>query len=263
MIQARAARLLAVAADGNALLGGQGASDANAPDPDAPVGVGQSLGRFFDSYGGPILTRSGEHMFLVLVALLIACLIGVVLGIYLSRCRWKAVVSLVMAMVNVIQPIPSLALVGFVAILFKELGLSTIGPLPGIVVLIAYAVLPILRNTYTGMKQVDPGVKEVATAMGMTKSQILFDVELPLALPVIMAGLRIATVWTIGVGTLVAVIGAGGLGTFIFEGISNYNPLRILAGAVPAALLALLADWFLSLVENWLTPAGAELQTPG
>jgi osmoprotectant transport system permease protein len=263
MIPAGASCMLAVAADGNAPFDANAAPGSVGVDPNAPVGVGEALGRFFEAYGWPIAMRTGEHMFLVLVALLVACLIGVVVGIYLSRCRLKLVVSLVMALVNVIQPIPSLALVGFVAIIFGALGLSTIGVFPGIVVLIAYAVLPILRNTYTGMRQVDPGVKEVATAMGMTKSQILFDVELPLALPVIMAGVRIATVWTIGVGTLVAYIGAGGLGTFIFEGISNYNPLRILAGAVPAAILALMADWFLSMVENWLTPAGAELQTPG
>lgn len=203
-----------------------------------------------------MLSTTRQHLLLALSAMMIACAVSVPLGIALARCRRRALVSLVMGVVNVIQPIPSLALVALVGVLFLLLGLKTIGPVPGLVALTAYALLPILRNTYTGIRQVDPTVIEVARGMGMRPRQILFNVELPLALPFIMTGIRIATVWAIGVATLVSMIGAGGLGDLIFKGLRTQRMDFILAGIIPAISLALAFDWCLGAMEKWLTPAG-------
>lgn len=217
---------------------------------------------FFGDFGREMLVSTQEHMVLTFTAMFIATAIAVPLGIFLSRCRMKMLVSLVIGLVNIIQPIPSLALVAFTLAIFiwinnvLALHIPVIGMPPGLVALVAYALLPILRNTYTGVRQVDPTVIEVATGMGMTRRQILFSVQLPLALPFIMAGIRIATVWTIGVATLVSLVGAGGLGDLIFKGLSNFRITLILAGAAPAAALALVFDWILGRLESWLTPTG-------
>ncbi|HXM90485.1 MAG TPA: ABC transporter permease, partial [Candidatus Dormibacteraeota bacterium] len=150
---------------------------------------------------------------------------------------------------SVLQTIPSLALFGF---LIPIPFIGGIGPRTAIVALVLYALLPILRNTYVGLTSIDPAVLEAAEAMGMTNTQILTRVRLPLALGIILAGIRTATVITIGVATIAAAIGAGGLGTFIFRGVAMVSDAVILAGAVPAALLAILADLFLALVEHRL-----------
>ena len=220
---------------------------------------------FFGEYGREMLQSTREHMVLTLIAMLIACVIAIPLGIMLARCRSKLLVNTAMGLVNIIQPIPSLALVALTVVLFHLINefldiraLATLGTAPALVALIAYALLPILRNTYTGIRQVAPAVVEVATGMGMTRRQILFQVQLPLALPFIMAGVRISTVWTIGVATLVSLVGAGGLGDLIFRGLSNYRINLILAGAVPAAALALIFDWLIGRLEKWLTPAGLQ-----
>jgi len=209
-----------------------------------------------------ILRHSVEHLTLVVVAMAIACVLAIPAGILLAWCRVRAIVSTVLGIVNVVQPIPSLALVALAGAVFLYLrenfgmALSTIGLLPGLIALVAYAVLPVLRNTFTGIRQVDPTVIEVARGMGMRSHQILLSVQLPLALPVIMAGVRIATVWTIGVAALAALIGTGGLGNLIFRGLSNYRVSLILAGAVPAAVMAVVFDLLLGLAEKWLTPRG-------
>lgn len=222
----------------------------------------RALSQFLQDFGQDILTKTQEHLFLTFIAMLIACTIAIPLGVVLARCRFKPLVSVVMGLVNLVQPVPSLALIALTAALFVYLRdafgihLPTIGMLPGMVALVAYALLPMLRNTYTGIRQVDPTLIEVATGMGMRRRQILFNVELPLALPVIMAGVRTATVWTVGVAALVSLVGAGGLGDLIFIGLSRYRVDAILAGAVPAATLALLLDWILSGLEKWLTPSG-------
>jgi len=220
---------------------------------------------FFADYGPDMLEKTREHLILTVIAMVIACLAAIPLGIILARCRYPAIVSGVMGAVNVIQPIPSLAFVALTAVIFYLINelvgakvLATLGMVPGLVALVAYALLPILRNTYTGIRQVDRAVIEVATGMGMTRRQILISVELPLALPFIMAGVRISTVWTIGVATLVSLVGAGGLGDLIFRGLSNYRVGLILAGAVPAAILALILDWLLGRLEHWLTPSGLQ-----
>jgi osmoprotectant transport system permease protein len=207
-------------------------------------------------YGWNLLGWTREHVTLTFLAMLIACVLAIPTGIFLAHTRFRLLANAVLGVVNVIQPIPSLALVGLVAILFKALGWSTIGLVPGLVVLVAYALLPILRNTYTGIRQVDPSVIDVAVGMGMTPAQVLIQVELPLALPFIMAGIRIATVWTVGVATLVALVGAGGLGEPIFQGLGNFKLELMLAGVVPAVALALILDWSLGATERWLTPAG-------
>jgi osmoprotectant transport system permease protein len=196
-----------------------------------------------------IFGRTLEHLWLVVAAMAIALLIGLPLGIALVRRsslrRW------VLGTANVIQTIPSLALFGF---LIPVPFLGGIGATTAIVALMLYALLPILRNTYTGIAGVDPAVLEAARAMGMTSRQVLWQIELPLSMGVILAGVRVATVLCIGVATIAAAVGAGGLGVFIFRGVAMVNNSVILAGAIPAALLAIGADLLLGVVERKLTP---------
>jgi osmoprotectant transport system permease protein len=202
---------------------------------------------FFAGHRGEIAGATADHMVLVGVSMLIAILIGVPLGMLIVRNRRLRVVALGAA--SVLQTIPSLALFGF---LIPIPFLGGIGRRTAIVALVLYALLPILRNTFVGLTGIDPAVLEAAEAMGMSEAQILWRVRLPLALSVIMAGIRTATVITIGVATIAAAIGAGGLGTFIFRGVAMVDDAVILAGAIPAALLALLADGALGLLEKRL-----------
>jgi osmoprotectant transport system permease protein len=219
------------------------------------------LGAFFDKLGLEILQRTHEHLFLTFFAMLIATAIALPLGVALARCRAAALVSVVMGVAAVVQTVPSLALIAFIVLLFALAHLPTIGVVPALVALVLYALLPILRNTYTGIRQVDPAVIEVATGLGMKPHQILFRVELPLSLPVIMAGIRISAVWTIGVATLCTLIGAGGLGDLIMRGLRTIQMDYLIAGTVPAALLAVAFDGILARLERWLTPEG--LRTGG
>ncbi len=213
---------------------------------------------FFEKHGPEILARTYEHVYLTFIAMVIAIAIALPLGIYLARSRYQNLATGALGAAAVIQTVPSLALIAFIVIIFAVVSLPTIGVVPALVALVLYALLPILRNTYTGIRQVDPAIIEVATGMGMRPAQILFSVELPLSLPVIMAGIRIATVWTIGIATLCGLIGAGGLGDLILKGLRSIRMDYLLAGTVPAAVLALLFDWFLALLERWLKPAGME-----
>jgi len=214
---------------------------------------------FFEKLGPDILARTHEHVFLTFFAMLIATAIALPLGIFLARCRAGAVVAAVMGFVAVIQTVPSLALIAFIVLVFALMHFQTIGMAPALTALVLYALLPILRNTYTGIRQVDPAVIEVATGLGMKRRQVLFSVELPLSLPVIMAGIRIATVWTIGIATLCTLIGAGGLGDLIMRGLRSIQMDYLIAGTVPAAILAVLLDWALGGLERWLTPEGIRL----
>jgi osmoprotectant transport system permease protein len=216
----------------------------------------QKLSVFFEKLGPEILTRTHEHMFLVIISMAVSIAIALPLGIYLAKSRYKTLVTIVMGLAGVIQTVPSLALIAFIVVLFALIALPTIGVLPAMTALVMYALLPILRNTYTGIRQVDPAVIEVARGMGMTSNQILLRVELPLSLPFIMAGIRISTVWTIGVATLCGLIGAGGLGDLILKGLRSIQLDYLLAGTIPAAILAIILDWLLGLTEKWLTPAG-------
>ncbi len=190
-----------------------------------------------------------EHLQMTGTALLIAILIGVPLGILITRYRRLA--EPILAIANVFQTIPSIA---FFGILIPILG---IGKQTAILVLFLYALLPIIKNTYTGIEGVSPSMVDAARGMGMTDMQILRMIELPQALSVIMAGIRVSTVINIGTTTIAAYIGGGGLGEFIFKGIQLYRNEMILAGAIPAALLAIIADKILEYVEIKLTPRSA------
>lgn len=191
-----------------------------------------------------------EHLQLSIIALLLAVIIGVGVGIGLTRIPKLA--NLVIGAASVVQTIPSLALLGFM------IPLIGIGVVPAIVALFLYSLLPILRNTSTGILGVESALTEAGVGMGMTNMQLLFIVELPLALPIIMAGIRTAAVTIIGVATLASLIGAGGLGDLIFGGISMANNNMIFAGAIPAAFLAIISDFLLGKVEAKLLPAGGE-----
>jgi osmoprotectant transport system permease protein len=189
-----------------------------------------------------------EHIFLVLIAMTFATVIAVPLGILLTNYRKFA--EPVIGVTAIAQTIPSLALLGFM------LPLVGIGKTNAIIALTIYALLPILRNTYTGILEVDSAIIEAGRGMGMTRWQILYKVELPLALPFIMAGIRTSTVTTIGVATLATFVGAGGLGDIIYRGITMQNNQLILTGAIPAALFAVVTDFILKKFEVWATPVG-------
>lgn len=192
--------------------------------------------------GIPLL---GEHIFLVAVSVCIAATIGIPLGLTIaSSPRWRTVA---LGIANAGQTIPSLALFGF---LIPLPWIGGIGAKTAIEALVLYALLPILRNTVTGVLSIDPAVRDSAIAMGMTRSQLLRLVELPLAARSILSGVRIATVTTVGTATIAAAIGGGGLGVFVFRGIASVDKWTILAGALPSALLALGADALLGMLER-------------
>ena len=197
------------------------------------------------SFMAEILQTSGEHVVLVATAVLAAVVVGapaaIVLTLHARTRRW------VLGVVNVIQTIPSLALFG---VLLPIPLIGGIGKRTAIIVLALYALLPIMRNMVVGILGVETGIRDSALAMGMTRQQILWRVEIPLALPTILAGLRIAIVSTIGTATVAAAIGGGGLGTFMFRGIATADLTTVLAGAVPAAIMAIIADEVLEWAER-------------
>ena len=197
-----------------------------------------------------IVELTGDHLILVGLSILIACAIGLPLGVLISR--RAALRTPLLGFANVMQTIPSLALFGF---LIPIPWIGGIGKRTAIVALILYALLPILRNTLVGILGVDPAVRESAIAMGLTNWQLLWQVELPLAARTILAGIRVATVTTIGTATIAAAIGGGGLGVFIFRGIASLDTVQILAGAAPAAILALLSDGGIGWIEKRLSAA--------
>ena len=192
-----------------------------------------------------VLTLIAEHLWLVFLSTSIAVAIGLPIGILLTRhARFRGPV---LGIANIMQTVPSLALFGF---LIPLPFIGGIGARTAIVALVLYALLPIIRNTVTGILGVDANVREAAVAMGMTDKQVLWQVELPLAMSVILTGIRVAVVINVGVATIAAVVGAGGLGTYIFRGLRQYDNTLILAGAVPAALMALSADFLLGILEK-------------
>jgi len=207
-----------------------------------------ALASFFWERRAEILALTGEHVVLVALSTFLAVAIGVPVGVTLTRRPRLA--RPVLGFANVVQTIPSLALFGFLIPLPL---IGGIGARTAVAALVVYALLPILRNTHAGILSVDPAVLEAATGIGMTPGQRLRLVELPLALPVVLAGVRIATVVSIGLATIAAAIGAGGLGVLIYRGVAIVDHRLILAGAVPAALLALAADAGLGLFERRLS----------
>ncbi|AFZ24702.1 periplasmic glycine betaine/choline-binding (lipo)protein of an ABC-type transport system (osmoprotectant binding protein) [Cylindrospermum stagnale PCC 7417] len=203
---------------------------------------------FLTQYAPEILLHTGEHLILVAIAMLVAISIGIPLGILITR--QPKLAQPVLGLANALQTIPSLAIFGF---LISVPFIGGIGKVPAIVALTLYALLPLIRNTYIGINNVDPAIREAGRGMGMTDWQLLFQVEIPLASGVILAGVRVATVISVGIATIAAAIGGGGLGVFIFRGISTVNNELILAGAIPAAIIALGADLGLGWVEKRLT----------
>lgn len=189
-----------------------------------------------------------QHIELVLISVLVGIIISIPLGIMLTRHK-KAAVP-VLATAGVIQTIPGLVMLGFALLLFG------VGFFPALVVLAIYSILPILRNTYTGITEVDEGYIEAGRGIGMTKSQLLFKIQLPLALPTIISGVRISTVYIVSWATLAGLIGAGGLGDLIWTGLATYNTNFILAGAIPSAILAFIFSGMIGLLQRFLTPRG-------
>ena len=191
-----------------------------------------------------LLVLTLEHITLVLISVTAAILVGVPLGIVIYRV--PSVRRSALSVISIVQTIPSLALFGFlIPIPFLGVGKRT-----AVVALVLYALLPIVRNTFTGLLSVDEAVRESAVAMGMTPNQVLRIVEIPLALRTILTGIRVATVTTVGTATIAAAIGAGGLGVFIFRGVATVDTAQLLAGSIPAALIALVADAALGWVEK-------------
>ncbi|BAB72930.1 ABC transporter permease [Anabaena sp. FACHB-709] len=202
---------------------------------------------FLIKYAPEIIQHTLEHLFLVGIAISISIIIGIPLGILITR--QKQLRQPILGIANILQTIPSLALFG---LLIPVPVIGGIGATPAIVALALYSLLPLIRNTYTGISGVDPAIREAGRGMGMTDRQLLLQVEIPLAMSVILAGVRVATVISIGIATIAAAIGAGGLGVFIFRGIAVVNDQLILAGAVPAAAIALLADLLIGFLEQKL-----------
>lgn len=200
---------------------------------------------FFSRYSAEIIQHTLEHLYLVTIAISIALLIGIPLGILVTR--KPELNQPILGFANIMQTIPSLALFG---LLIPIPIIGGIGDRSAIIALTLYSLLPIIRNTYTGISGVDPAIREAGKGMGMTDWQLLFKVEIPLAMPVILAGIRVATVIAIGLATVAAAIGAGGLGVFIFRGIQTINNQLLLAGAIPSALMALMADFGLGFIEK-------------
>ncbi|WP_159722432.1 ABC transporter permease [Enterococcus sp. CSURQ0835] len=203
--------------------------------------------QFWNQYGSQILTKSAEHIYISALALGLGILVAVPLGILLTRL--PKIANFVIGLASLLQTVPSLALL---ALMIPFLG---VGKFPAIIALFIYSLLPILRNTYIGLKNVDSNYRDVAKGMGMTNLQSITTVELPIAMPTIMAGIRLAAVYVIAWATLASYIGAGGLGDLIFSGLNNFQPPLIFAGTIPVTLIALLADLLLGGLETRLTPS--------
>jgi len=208
---------------------------------------------FIITHGPDILEKTLEHVSLSITAVLIACLIGIPVGFLIVG--HKKLSKIVLGFANIIQTIPSLAMFAFALPIFG------IGIKPAIFALFLYALLPILKNTLLGIRNVDPAIIKAAKGMGMSRFEIMFMVEVPLSISIIMGGVRIATVTSIGVTTIATLIAAGGLGDFIYQGLSTFNQPMILTGAVLSAGLALLADFLLGIVEKKLTSDGLKTET--
>lgn len=202
--------------------------------------------QFLAERGGELMTKIWEHLFISGVSLLLGILFAVPIGILLTRT--KRLATIVIGITSALQTVPSLALLALMIPIFG------VGKIPAIIALFIYSLLPILRNTYIGIQDVGTDYTDAAKGMGMTNTESVFMVELPLAMPTIMAGIRLSAVYVIAWATLASYIGAGGLGDFIFSGLNNYQPTLIFAGTIPVTLLALAADLLLGRLEKKLTP---------
>jgi len=203
---------------------------------------------FFNEHGSDLLIKTWEHLYISLAAAILGVIVAVPLGILLARIPNLA--DRIISLVGILQTIPSLAILAFF------IPLVGIGKVPAILALFFYSLLPILRNTYLGVRDVDEAIKEAGKGMGMNMWQQIIKMELPLSIPVIMAGIRLSTVYLIGWAALAAFIGGGGLGDFIFDGLNLYEPSLILGGTIPATILAVIADRSLAFLEYKLVPKG-------
>ncbi|HLR19330.1 MAG TPA: ABC transporter permease [Staphylococcus sp.] len=206
---------------------------------------------FIEQYGGQLISKTVEHFYISMIALLIAIVIAVPLGIILSK--MKKTSNVVLTIAGVLQTIPTLAVLAIMIPIFG------VGKLPAIVALFIYVLLPILNNTVLGVKNIDNNIKEAGTSMGMTKLQLMKDIELPLALPLILGGIRLSSVYVISWATLASYVGAGGLGDFVFNGLNLYDPMMIVSAAVLVTILALVVDFLLSMFEKWAVPKGLKV----
>ncbi|MFP3898376.1 MAG: ABC transporter permease [Dehalococcoidia bacterium] len=210
-----------------------------------------------------VLDRTLQHLQMVGIACAIAVAVGVPLGIYISGKgrRKEAIADAVLYVAEIAMTVPSIALFGFLMAILSSLNLPVLGFLPAIIALIVYAQLPILRNTYTAIRSVDPAIIEAGRGMGMSETQLLLKVKLPLAFPVIMAGLRTSVVATIAIAAIAALIGAGGLGWFIWWGLRQTRMGLIIVGAVTVAIMGIAFDVLMHRVERWVTPKGLRRRT--
>lgn len=206
---------------------------------------------FLSVNGSELLVKTWEHFYLSIISLIIGILIAVPLGMAIANT--KKVSSYVLTTAGVLQTVPTLAVLALMIPLFG------VGRVPAIIALSAYILLPILNNTIIGVKNIDPNVREAAKSMGMTRMQLIWNVELPIAIPLILSGIRLSSVYVISWATLASYIGAGGLGDFVFNGLNSYQPELIISAAVMVTLLALIADFILSLTEKWATPKGLKV----
>lgn len=199
-----------------------------------------------------------DHLYISLVAIAAGVVIGLPMGIFITGKKRRQVADIVLSVAEIMMTVPSLALFGLIMLLLSTLGLNAIGFLPAVLTLVFYGQLPILRNTYIAIQKVDPAMIEAGRGMGMSDRQLLFRVKLPLAIPVIMAGLRNSMVMIIGITAIAALIGAGGLGVPIFRGLRNARIDLILIGGVSVSVLALVVDGLMALMERWLIPKGLQ-----
>ncbi len=200
-----------------------------------------------------------DHLSITFVAVTIAVIIGVAIGIYICGRGREHIADSVLYLSEIMMTVPSLALFGLLILLLSAIGIKSWGVLPATIALVLYGLLPILRNTYTAIKSVDPAMVEAGRGMGMTETEIILKVELPLAAPVIMAGVRNSAILLIGIATIAAFIGSGGLGVPIFRGLTNMRPDLILIGGILVSLLAFIVDGLLALLEKLVTPKGIRI----
>ncbi|CUY01808.1 ABC transporter permease [Staphylococcus epidermidis] len=206
---------------------------------------------FLQEYCSQLLSKAVEHFYISMFALLLAIVVAVPLGILLSKTQRTA--NVVLTVAGVLQTIPTLAVLAIMIPIFG------VGKTPAIVALFIYVLLPILNNTVLGVKNIDKNVIQAGQSMGMTKFQLMKDVEMPLALPLIISGIRLSSVYVISWATLASYVGAGGLGDLVFNGLNLYQPPMIISAAIVVTLLALVIDFILSLVEKWVVPKGLKV----
>lgn len=206
---------------------------------------------FLEQYGGQLISKTVEHFYISIIALLIAIVVAVPIGILLSKLKRTS--NIVLTIAGVLQTIPTLAVLAVMIPIFG------VGKMPAIVALFLYVLLPILNNTVIGVQNIDKNIKKAGTSMGMTRFQLMKDVELPLALPLILGGIRLSSVYVISWATLASYVGAGGLGDFVFNGLNLYDPMMIVSAAILVTLLALVVDFVLSRIEKWAVPKGLKV----